>query len=71
LFTDDVKAQWEFLRRHQVSFVILLFFDPEMKALFQSCPDCFQPLAGFEGGPPALYQIVKYPGEIDTSRRFP
>ena len=68
LFTNDVKAQWEFLRRNQVTYALLLFFNQPIKDWFDSCPSCFQLEFGVEGGLPLLYKIVAYPRESGGSK---
>jgi len=61
LFTENAKEQWNFLRRNQVSYVLVNTFSRELQALFDSCPGCFRPRVSFPEGFPALYQIVSYP----------
>jgi hypothetical protein len=68
LFTYDVKAQWEFLRRNQAAYMITLEGIPMSQALFDSCPGCFQFEFGFKDGSPALYKIVAYPGDSGESK---
>jgi len=66
LFTTDTKEQWKFLKKKQIEFVLVAGFTPELSALFDDCPDCFQVEAGFADGYPGLYRIVKSPAENDS-----
>jgi hypothetical protein len=68
LFTDDVKAQWEFLRRNRVAYMVVLGPRKETQALFESCPGCFQEEVMVEDGFPALYKVKAYPDEGGSSK---
>ncbi len=57
----DAKTQWQFLRQNRVAYVLLAAFVPELKALFDDCPRCFQAVITCSDGAPGLYQIVNYP----------
>ena len=62
LFTEDVNAQWEFLRRNRVAYAIVAAPVKEIKDLAANCPACLQPVISFQDGWPALFK-VRYPDE--------
>jgi len=71
IYTEDVKAQWEHLRRNRVSWVLALYPNPELDALFKSCPDCFRPVVSFQEGYPALFEVANFPDHGESSRKLP
>jgi len=71
LFTEDAKAQWEFLRKNRVAYFQVRYFDRETQALFASCPQCFRMAVGFPEGYPALYKIAAYPDRFDNLPKSP
>lgn len=71
LFTEDAKAQWEFLRKNRVAYFQVRYFDGETQALFASCPQCFRMAVGFQEGYPALYEIAAYPDRFDNLPKSP